>query len=40
VAESVQGSDWYPAFSMEIVKNRSGGVGRDNYNINGVDITD
>ena len=29
VAETMQGSDWNPAFSMEIVKIRSGGVGWD-----------
>ena len=29
VAETIQGSDWNPAFSMEIVKIRSGGGGRD-----------
>ena len=29
MAETVQGSDWCPAFSMEIVKIRSGGGGRD-----------
>jgi hypothetical protein len=29
VAETILGSDWCPAFSMEIVKIRSGGVGWD-----------
>jgi hypothetical protein len=29
VAETVQGSDWYPAISMSIVKIRSAPVGWD-----------
>ena len=29
MAETIQGSDWYPAFSMQIVKNRSAPSGRD-----------